>query len=135
MSFATLRRLLLHGISLLAGGLLLTAPLGCASSSGSATKPGDVAYHSGSLVSEEAIGMDGAWDACLGAVKRLEFEEESSAKDALEATLVARSATDRRITFKLRRISDKVTEVRIRVGLFGDERFAREVHESFRKAL
>ena len=134
MSFATLRRLLLYGISLLAGGLLLIAPLGCAST-GSATKPGEVAYHSGSLVSEEAVGMDAAWDACLGAVKRLEFEEESSAKDALEATLVARSATDRRITFKLRRVSDKVTEVRIRVGLFGDERFAREVHETFRKAL
>jgi hypothetical protein len=134
MSFATLRRLLLHGISLLAGGLLLTAPLGCASS-GSAAKPGEVGYHSGTLVSQENVGMDGAWDACLGAVKRLEFEEESSAKDALEATLVARSATDRRITFKLRRVSDKVTEVRIRVGLFGDERFAREVHETFRKAL
>jgi hypothetical protein len=134
MSFATLRRLLLHGISLIAGGLLLTAPLGCASS-GSVTSPGGVAYQHGTLVTQESVGMDGAWDACLGAVKRLEFEEESSAKDALEATLVARSATDRRITFNLRRVSDKVTEVRIRVGLFGDERFAREVHEAFRKAL
>lgn len=134
MSFAALRRLLLPGFSLILGSVLLTAPTGCASS-GVTPGVGTVAYQHGSLVSQVAADMDTTWDACLGAVKRLEFEEETSAKDALEATLVARSATDRRITFNLRRVSEKVTEVRIRVGLFGDEHFAREVHESVRKAL
>lgn len=134
MTFAALRRVLLPATSLTLGGLLLTAPTGCASS-GAKPGVGTVTYHGGSLVSQESADMDTTWDACLGAVKRLEFEEETSAKDALEATLVARSATDRRITFKLRRVSEKVTEVRIRVGLFGDEHFAREVHESVHKAL
>lgn len=132
MCIAALRRFSIPGLSLFVGSLLLLLTGGCAS-----TPPsnGGTAYQHGTLVSQESADMDTAWDACHGALKRLEFEEESSAKDALEATLVARSATDRRISFKLRRIDDKVTELKIRVGMFGDERFAREVHEAFRKSL
>jgi hypothetical protein len=132
MSCDFLRKLWNSWIPLAACGLLLALTAGCSTP---VTKTGAVVYSHGSLVANESINMDDAWDACHGALKRLEFEEESGAKDALEATLVAKSATDRRITFNLRRITDKTTEVRIRVGMFGDERMAREIHEAFRKSF
>lgn len=132
MSCDFLRKIWNSWIPLTAFGLLLLMTGGCATP---VKGTGSIAYTRGSLVSNEAVGMDDAWDACHGAIKRLEFEEESAAKDALEATLVAKSATDRRITFYLRRITDKSTEVRIRVGMFGDERMAREIHDAFRKSL
>lgn len=136
MSFASLRRLLVSSSGWFGGFLLLATTTGCvAVAVGAAAGAGAVAYQRGSLISNESAGMDATWSACQGAVKRLEFEEESASKDALEGTLEARSATGRTITFKLRRITEKSTELRIRVGMFGDEHLAREVHEAVRKSL
>jgi hypothetical protein len=136
MSFTAFRHLLVSCSGLLAGGWLIATTSGCvAVAVGAAAGAGTVAYQRGSLVSHESAGMDATWSACQGAIKRLEFEEEGATKDALEGTLEARSGNGRTITFKLRRISENSTELRIRVGMFGDEAMTRQIHEAVRKSL
>ena len=68
-------------------------------------------------------------------MKDLEYPVTSQAKDALSAELTARNASDKKIMVKLKKISDTTTEVRIRVGTFGDESLSRVVLEKIKKHL
>ena len=60
-------------------------------------------------------------DRILAAMKDLEFPVTSQAKDALEADLTARNASNTSINIKLMKMDSASTEVHIRVGTFGDE--------------
>lgn len=114
--------------------LALTA--GCvAVAVGAAAGAGTYAYVSGVLKSTESASLDRTWTAAQGALKELEFPIISRQKDALEAELVARTSSDKKITIKLKKLSDTATEVRIRVGTFGDESMSLAVLEKIRKRL
>lgn len=93
------------------------------------------AYVSGVLVSTESATLDRAWDATLAAMKDLQFPITSQRKDALQASLVARNAFDKKISIKLKKVSEQSTEVRIRVGTFGDETASRAILEKIKKRL
>ena len=51
----------------------------------------------------------------------------SQSKDALEANLTARNASNTEISIKLKNLSNTSTEIRIRVGTFGDEAMSRTI--------
>ena len=68
-------------------------------------------------------------------MKKLEFVETLNRKDALEGTLEAKTARVKTVTFSLHRLTDTSTELRIRVGTFGDEALTRQIHDAVRKAL
>lgn len=72
---------------------------------------------------------------CRAAVKKLEFVETLHQKDALEAKLEARTASTKTVAFSLRRLTDTTTELRIRVGTFGDEALTHPIQDAVRKAL
>ena len=93
------------------------------------------AYVSGELKSTESASLERTRSATLAALKDLEFPVTSQAKDALSAELTARNANDKKIVVKLKKISDTTTEVRIRVGAFGDESLSRVVLEKIKKRL
>ncbi len=123
-------------IPFIASAILLSSTTGCvALLVGGAAGAGAVAYQRGALVSTEAASLDTTWNACRAAVKKLEFVETLSKKDALEGTLAAKTAKDRTVTFSLHRVTDTTTELRIRVGTFGDETLTRQIHDAVRKAL
>jgi hypothetical protein len=86
---------------------------------------GTYAYVNGELKGTEAVSLDQAWTASQAAVKDLEFPITTKTKDALQAELTARNSSDKRIQIKLKKVSDKSTEIRIRVGTFGDESMSR----------
>ncbi len=86
---------------------------------------GTYAYVSGELKGSEAVSLDRAWSASQAAMKDLEFPITNKAKDALQGELTARTAADKRIVVKLKKVSDKTTDIRIRVGTFGDETVSR----------
>lgn len=93
------------------------------------------AYVSGVLISTESAPLDRTWDATLAAMKDLQFPITSQRKDALQASLVARNAFDKKISIKLKKVSEQSTEVRIRVGTFGDETASRAILEKIKKRL
>ena len=57
----------------------------------------------------------------------------SKEKDDFYAILVARGAGEKKLTIKLKMQSDNITEIKIRVGMFGDESVSRLIYEEIKK--
>ena len=83
------------------------------------------AWVDGEIKATEAASLNQTWDASLAAMKDLEFPVTDQAKDALQGDLTARNANNTNIKIKLKYISNTSTEIRIRVGTFGDESLSR----------
>jgi Protein of unknown function (DUF3568) len=49
--------------------------------------------------------------------------------------LTARNASDKRIVVHLKKMSDTVTEIRVRVGTFGDEALSRVILDKINQHL
>ena len=96
---------------------------------------GGYAYVNGEIKSTESASLDRTWSATLAAMKDLEFPVTSQTKDALEANLTARNASDKKIGIKLKKVSETATEIRIRVGTFGDESISRIILDKIHKRL
>jgi hypothetical protein len=88
---------------------------------------GGYAWINGEIKTTEGASLDRTWNATLAAMKDLEFPVTDQAKDALEANLTARNASNTNISIKLKNLSSTSTEIRIRVGTFGDENLSRTI--------
>jgi len=100
---------------------------------GGAAGAGTVAYVAGELKSTEEVSLNRAWKATQKAMNDLELAITSREKDAFNGQLIARGAGDRKIKVKLKRQSDTLTEIRIRVGILGDEPLSLHILEKIKK--
>lgn len=119
-------------------GINLLFSSGCAAVAlvaGGGAGAGAVAYVRGELKSTEEAPIDKTWQAVQKAIEELEFLVTSQQKDAFSANLIVRTAADKKIEINLQRVSEKLTEVRIRVGIFGDESLSRLILERIKKHL
>lgn len=123
--------MLLLGIILLSGSGCAALLLGVGGGAGAGT----VAYIRGELKSTEESSIDEVWLAALKAMEDLEFTVTSKLKDAVSGKLVAHDSKDTKIEINLEKVSDKLTEVKIRVGVFGDESLSRLILERLKKHL
>lgn len=109
---------------------------GCAAlliGGGAAVGAGSVAYVNGELRSVESVSLDAAWKAVENAMKQLELAEVAREKDALRAKMKARGAGDKKVVVKLKKVLEQSTELRVRVGLFGDKVLSQAILEAVRK--
>ncbi|MFZ0826827.1 MAG: DUF3568 family protein [Verrucomicrobiia bacterium] len=83
------------------------------------------AWVDGEVKTTEGFSMNQTWDASLAAMKDLQFTVTSQSKDALQGDVEARDASNTSISVKLKYVSNTSTEIRIRVGTFGDENMSR----------
>jgi hypothetical protein len=113
-------------------GILLSCS-SCALVVAGAAGAGTVAYVRGELKAVEDVPLDRAWSAAKQAMSDLEFSVTKAEKDAFNGDIIARGAGDKKIVVKLERQSDDITEIRIRVGTFGDEAMSREILETIKK--
>jgi hypothetical protein len=121
---------------LLLAGLLLSASLsiGCpAVLVGGAAGGGAVAYVRGELKTTEEVPLNRAWKAAQMAMSDLEFTITDKQKDAFDSRLHASGAGGKAIDLALKKISPTRTEIRIRVGLFGDESLSRQILEGIKR--
>ncbi len=124
--------------TLVVAGVLMATSLsvtGCALfliGAGAAAGAGAVVYVSGELKASDEVSVDRAYAAALRAMDDLQFRVTKKQKDALAAEIVARRADDTPITIRIKRQSEAVTEVRIRVGVWGDEALSRAIHDKIR---
>lgn len=81
---------------------------------------GTVSYVRNELHSTQEVSIDRAWSAANAAVQELQFSviASKSSKDATGGTLTARNAKDQPVRIQLVRSTDRLTEIRIRVGTF-----------------
>jgi len=94
---------------------------------------GAVGYFGGELKSTEEVSLNRAWTATQQAMKDLEFTITSKEKDVFDGQLIAKGAAHKRIKIKLNKQSNMLTEIRIRVGTFGDESLSLKILERIKK--
>jgi hypothetical protein len=108
---------------------------GCLVVAAGAAGAGTYAYVTGELSTVEEASLDKCWSATQAAVKDLQFTVKEQSKDALQGRLVAQQADKTDITIKLDRETDKLTKIRIRVGVFGDESTSRLVMDKIKSKM
>ncbi len=103
--------------------MVMSLPLlaGCVAVVAGAAGAGAVAWVEGRLDAVLDASFDKAASAADRAIAQLQFVKINENKDALSATLIARTAEDKKITIKVIREGNATTKVQIRVGVFGDE--------------
>jgi hypothetical protein len=111
----------LLAITLLAGSLLFQ---GCAlllvgAAAGVATG-GAVSFYGNELQTVQEVTVDKAWTAAQGAVSDLQYQTDTNRcrKDGVKALLFARNAQGQQVVIHLLRQSDRLTEIRVRIGIF-----------------
>jgi uncharacterized protein YceK len=95
---------------------------GCLAVAGAAAGVGTYAYLQGEMNTTVEAPLDQVWAAALAAADDLEFSMVEQTKDALQGRLRVNQADGTPVRISVDRQTDTLTEVRVRVGLFGDER-------------
>jgi hypothetical protein len=133
-SWIMMPRNLLYGLLF---GIALFSNCGCVAALlvGAGAGAGTVAYLKGELKSTEEASIGQVWQAAKEAIKDLEFVVTSEEKDDLFAKLIAHGTNDMKIEINLESVSAKLTNVRIRAGVFGDESLSRLALERIKKHL
>jgi len=123
---------------LLAGSALAATLLlgtGCFVVAAGAAGAGAVAYIRGELDAPLDSGIDNSDHAANSALLSLQFPKVEETKDALKATLTARTGDDKKVEIVLTRIGDNLTKVQIRIGFFGDEMISRAILDHIKSSL
>lgn len=115
--------LLLAVSPLILTGCLTAAAVGGAAAAGAGT----VAYIKGELKATEEASLNKTWAATVAAVDELEFLVINKIKDAVSAELEAKTADNKTVKIELKRVSDNLTDISIRIGTFGDETLSRYI--------
>lgn len=120
-------------IILLVGSMVLNE--GCMIAAVGVGAAGTIAYVRGDLESVESESIDDVYEATLKALKELELLPTRKSKDALGAEIVTYDAQDKKITIRLKSAAEKMTELSIRIGVFGSETKSRLIYQKIRENL
>lgn len=115
--------LLLAASPFILTGCLAAAAVGGAAAAGAGT----VAYIKGELKATEEATLEKTWEATVGAVDELEFLVINKIKDAVSAELEAKTADNKTVKIELKRVTENLTDISIRIGTFGDETLSRYI--------
>jgi hypothetical protein len=109
---------------------------GClAVAAGAAAGAGTYAYVTGELSTVQEVPLDRAWSAAKSTVNDLQFTIKEEAKDALQARLISQQADQTEVKILLDAQGDKVTKIRVRIGVFGDEATSRLILDKIKAKL
>ncbi len=126
-----------HHLRLLALGSLVLAIAGCgASIVGAAAGAGAVAYVRGELKATEEATLDEVVAAANAALEEdLKFTITDAKADAVSGRVTAKTAADKTVEVNVKKVSDTLTQVRIRVDVFGDEELSRLILDKIKARL
>jgi hypothetical protein len=96
---------------------------------------GAYAYVRGDLEANLNHDYNKVVDSARSSIKELEFAKVSENKDALKAVLVARTALDKKVTITITYSAKKLTNIKIRVGVFGDEQLSLSILDKIRSGF
>ena len=108
---------------------------GCVAIVAAGAGAGTVAYLRGELEATLGGNLEQTNKAVNRAIEELKFVRISENKDALLALTVVRNAADQRIEVRQDVVGEKLTRVRIRVGVFGDEKLSRTLLDRIQAKL
>ncbi len=96
---------------------------------------GTYAWIKGELKRTYPVTYDAAWNASSDALQSLEMPVVSQQRDALKGTIMAKRADGSDVRVDVKYLTDKTTQVSIRIGLFGDRADSARVHETIQARL
>lgn len=102
---------------------------------GGAAAAGGVFYVKGELKADVDASVEQTAQAVEVALEELELTRLISESDSLTGHFKAEDARDRTVDIKLRYKTDEVTNVRIRIGTFGDEALSRKILDEIKANL
>jgi len=108
---------------------------GCLLVAAGAAGAGTVAYVRGELDASLGNGYESVVLASNRAIDQLQFKKISESKDALKALLIARTASDKKVQITVIKVSETLTKVEIRVGVFGDQALSTTILEKIKGSL
>ena len=118
-------------------GLMVVYLSGCiiaAVGAGAAAAAG-VGYVKGDLKAVLDEDIDRVYHASINALEDLDLPITGRDKTALDAKLVSRNSSDKKIQIKLKRTEENYTQISIRIGTFGDETQSRTIYEKIKSHL
>ena len=118
----------------------VVASVGCAlfaAGAGVAVGVGGAEYYRGELKQAYAAPMEKAWNASLTAVDELKMKATEKSIDNLDQNRVIKGRTKEGKDFQitLEALSKDVTVVKVRIGVFGDEAYSKNIQETVAKNL
>ncbi|MCH8028935.1 MAG: DUF3568 family protein [Candidatus Dadabacteria bacterium] len=125
--------------SVIALVLILSAPMlsGCAAlvlaGAAGAAGAGTVAYIKGELQTSKEVTLVRAYNAASAAMRDMEFAIIEQDKDAVNAKVVAIGVDKKKIRINMKRVSDHLTQIKIRIGILGNESLSRLILERMQK--
>ncbi|MFQ6672934.1 MAG: DUF3568 domain-containing protein [Candidatus Tectimicrobiota bacterium] len=120
--------LLIGLVSAGCGGVALLA-------TGAGVGVGTYAWIQGELKRSYPATYDTVWNAARDALQSLEMPVLSEQRDALKGTIMAKRADGNDVRVNVKYLTDRTTEVAVRVGLFGDRAASTMIHESIQTRL
>ncbi|MDA2917237.1 DUF3568 domain-containing protein, partial [Nitrospinae bacterium AH_259_B05_G02_I21] len=96
---------------------------------------GTYAWLKGELQRTYPATYDAVWNASSDALQSLEMPVVSQQRDALKGTIMAKRADGSDVRVDVKYLTDKTTQVSIRIGLFGDRADSARVHETIQARL
>jgi hypothetical protein len=120
-------------VTALLGGALIVLP-GCIAAAAGAGATA-VAYVRGELEANLNADYNKVVESARRSINELEFAKVSENKDALKAVLVARTAMDKKVEITISNSGKKLTNIKIRVGLFGDEALSMSILDKIKTGI
>jgi hypothetical protein len=108
---------------------------GCVVVAAGAVGAGAVAYVRGSLESSLEANLDTAYAATQRALAQLEFAKIEQSRSGVDARLVHRTALDKKVEIKLKKVTERLTKIEIRVGVVGDQELSLTLLDKIRSEL
>jgi hypothetical protein len=104
---------------------------------GAAVGVGAAEYIGGELKQAYATPMEKTWNASLATTDELKMKTTEKSIDNLDQNRVIKGKTEDGKDFQisLETMGKDVTMVKVRIGLFGDEKNSRTIHETIAKNL
>lgn len=116
--------------------LLLSTSAGCvAVAVGAGAGAGTYAYVTGKLTATVDAPIDRTFAATKAAMGDLKFSITHDSADALVGQTIARMSDGTEVTIDLKKVTDKTTQVTIRIGMFGDEAKSTATLDAIKKNL
>jgi len=102
---------------------------------GAAAGAGTVAYLQGELKANLDAPLAKVLKAADATMKEMKLKVLERTEGVERGKIIANAPGDKRLEVRLEKLTPNATEVRIRVGVFGDEDLSREILEKIQKRL
>ncbi|MCI0364968.1 MAG: DUF3568 domain-containing protein [Phycisphaerales bacterium] len=123
---------ILVAASLIVTSIVCTGCLAVAAAGGAA---GGVMYAKGDLETNLDASVDQVAQAAKAAVEELGLTVLSSHASSLDGEIIARTAQDKKVTIKVRKVTDTTSHISIRVSVFGDQAMSQTILDKIKARL